>query len=267
MLQSIPKKLLKQIRQLRQKKFRHEYGLFVISGLRAVGLALESDTLRPKYLLVEKQQMAILNQLPAFNGEAIYALSRSEFEYISDEKTPQGIALVAYLPGETLSEINTLPGQLIFLENINDPGNFGTIVRTAAWFGWPLILLGTNAIDPYQPKAVRASAGAIARVKILRDISLKTLTQLKTQNHYKVIGTTVHEGHTLPAFKPQPSEKYLLLFGSEAHGLSGEAAQLCDLKLTIPKFGTGESLNLSVAVSLFLYQFTALNSKRDNRES
>ena len=259
MIRPIPKKLLKQVRQLKQKKFRRLNSQFVISGLRAASLALTSKAIKPKYLLIEKQQMALLNQLPAFNGEAVFTLSTSEFSYISDEKTPQGIALVAHLPQVSLQNLS-LPDTLIFLEQISDPGNFGTILRSASWFGWPVILLGSASLDPYQPKVVRASAGTIAQVKIIENVSLETLKNIKAEKNYQLIGTTVHEGKPLPDFKSKSSVKYVLAFGSEAHGLSQEVAQMCDKKLTIPKFGKGESLNLAIAVSLFFYQFTALQN-------
>lgn len=259
MIRPISKKLLKQVRQLKQKKYRRLHGQFVISGLRAVSLALSSNTIEPKYLLVEKQQMALLNRLPAFNGEAVFTLSSAEFSYISDEKTPQGIALVACLPQVSLQNLS-LPDRLIFLEQISDPGNFGTILRTASWFGWPVILLGSTSLDPYQPKVVRASAGTIAQVKVVENVSLEALKKIKSQNGYRLIGTTVHQGKPLPDFKSKSGAKYMLAFGSEAHGLSEEVVRMCDQKLTIPKFGNGESLNLAIAVSLFLYQFTALKS-------
>ncbi len=265
MIRPIPKKLLKQMRQLRQKKFRRSYGLFVISGLRAVQLALESPILRPKYLLVEKEQTSVLNRLPAFKGQAVFTLSPAEFSYMSDEKTPQGIALVAELP-RSLSLPPPLPERMIYLERIADPGNFGTILRTALWFGWPLVLLSPGSLDPYQPKAVRASAGAIARLRIIENVSRQTLEDLKNQNGYRLIGTSVHEGKALPQFTPRPKSKYVLAFGSEAHGLSQDVSRLCSEHLTIPKTGYGESLNLAIAVSLFLYQFSILNSNTPFRE-
>ncbi len=260
MIQQIPKKLLKQMRQLRQKKFRRSYGLFVISGLRAVQLAMESPLILPKYLLVEKEQTSVLNRLPAFKGQAVFTLSPAEFSYMSDEKTPQGIALVAELP-RSLSLTSPLPERMIYLERIADPGNFGTILRTALWFGWPLVLLSPDSLDPYQPKAIRASAGAIARVRIVEDVSLQTLEDLKNQSGYRFVGTRVQGGKALPKFTPRAGSKYILAFGSEAHGLSQEILRLCSEHLTIPKAGYGESLNLAIAVSLFLYQFSIINSK------
>ncbi len=262
MIRPISKKLLKQIRQLRQKKFRRAYGQFVISGFRAVSLALENRNFEFLYLLVEKHQTALLNRFPTFGNLPVYTLTRSEFAYISDEQTPQGVALVARLPQISLQQ-NVLSARMIFLQNISDPGNFGTILRTAAWFGWQTVLLGSHALDPYQPKAVRASAGAITQVKILQNVSAETLEQMQVKEGYSLVGTTVRKGQALPEFKPEAKGKYILIFGSEAHGLSSRMIEMCDIKLSIPKFGHGESLNLAIAVSLVLYQFTALPPQRN----
>lgn len=256
MIQPIPKRILKFVRQLNQKKYRKEHRLFIISGLRAVTQALEAKNVRIKFLLIEKDRMALLNQLPSMEYEAIFGLSPSEFAYMSDEKTPQGIALVVHRPDYSLSSIK-VPKQLIYLEQINDPGNLGTILRTALWFDWNVLLLGKEATDPYQPKVVRSSAGAITQLNIVENVGLEQIAEIIREKNFRLIGTSVKSGTPLPAFRPEPGTGYILAFGSEAHGISGALSRMCHHQLTIPKAGQGESLNLGVSVSLFLYQFFA----------
>ncbi|NOX90368.1 MAG: RNA methyltransferase [Calditrichaeota bacterium] len=253
MLTPVSKNKLKFFRRLQQKKFRKEQGLYLISGLRAVREACKSKDLKIKYILLEEKQTALLNELPRLNCEAIFTLNSKEFALISDVKTPQGIAVVAGQPKFSLSSV-ALPDKVIYLEQIGDPGNLGTIIRSALWFGWNTVLLGKKSVDPFQPKAVRSSAGSIARITLVENVSADDIKTLKQKNRYKLVGATVRKGDPLNGFQPALNDKLLLAFGSEAHGLSEELDVLCDVHLTIPCAGAGESLNLAIATSLFLYQ-------------
>jgi TrmH family RNA methyltransferase len=254
MIEAIPKKTLKFVRQLKQKKARKESNLYLISGWRAVQEAVAGPFFKAKYLLVEKGNEQILASLSRVKAEAIFGLSASEFAYISDEKTPQGIAVVAYRPEHSLQNLPA-GAPLLYLEQIGDPGNLGTILRSALWFGQTNILLGPDSVDPYQPKTVRASAGAITYVRVLEHIDLKTLKELKAQNRYKIVGTSARGTVPLPEFRGEGAP-VILAFGSEAHGLSKPLNDLCDLLVQIPRPGQGESLNLGVSVALFLYHLS-----------
>jgi TrmH family RNA methyltransferase len=254
MIEAIPKKTLKFVRQLKQKKARKESNLYLISGWRAVREAVDGPFFKAKYLLVEKGNEQVLASLSRVKAEAIFALSASEFEYISDEKTPQGIAVVAYRPEHSLQNLPA-GAPLLYLEQIGDPGNLGTILRSALWFNQTNILLGPNSADPYQPKVVRASAGAITYVRILESVDLSALKELKKRHHYKIVGTSARGAVPLPRFRGE-SAPVILAFGSEAHGLSQPLSDLCDALVQIPRPGQGESLNLGVSVALFLYHLS-----------
>ncbi len=258
MIEAIPKKTLKFVRQLKQKKARNETNLYLISGLRAVREAVGGPFFKAKYLLVEKGNEQILASLPSVKAEAVFSLRASEFEYVSDEKTPQGIAVVAYRPEHSLQNL-PVEAPLLYLEQIGDPGNLGTILRSALWFGQTNILLGPNSADPYQPKVVRASAGAITYVRILESVDLNTLKELKERQHYKIVGASASGTIPLPRFNGGKAPA-ILAFGSEAHGLSKPLTALCDELVQIPRPGQGESLNLGVSVAVFLYHLSTRQS-------
>ena len=125
------------------------------------------------------------------------------------------------------------------------------------WFGFKDILLSSNCTDPFAPKTVRSSAGYITHCRVYENIDTAGLKALRDKQEYKIIGTVAEEGQDLRTFRPANDERLILLFGSEAHGLSREARQLCERLGTIPKLGGGESLNLATSVALFLYQLSA----------
>lgn len=230
--------------------------LYIISGERAVHGALSDNRHEIRYLLATAEKSDQAHQLKeeqdTLNDVPGYRLSDDEFRYLSDERTPQGIALVCTKPDTRLT-IDMDPGKrLIFLDRVSDPGNLGTILRTALWFGIDGVLLSADSADPFQGKTVRSSAGAITGISIYENISTHMLEQLKARFGYTLLATVVKGGtspDTLGSIKRQ-----ILLFGSEASGLDPQFIERSDHMLTISRPGSGESLNLAVAVGLFLYE-------------
>ncbi len=260
MIKPISKGKLKLFRQLQQKKFRKEHGLFVISGLRAVQEALTAAHLTVRFVLVQNDRLNLMNELPRFTCEAIFTLSEQEFKQVVEEKTPQGVALVVEKPVAP-NEVAEFSSKVLFLERISDPGNLGTLLRGAAWFGWQTVLLSKNAVDPFAPKTVRASAGTIAHLHLLENIELDFIKHLKAKHNYQLVVGTLNQGRKLPEVVLPAHQKLILALGSEAHGLSPELLELADLRVTIPRPGRGESLNLAMAGSIFLYHFTFVQGR------
>lgn len=263
-LQKISKNKLKWLRQLQQKKYRTQYNAYLISGLRSVQEALSSTQIHLKTILIDENHLHLMNELPAFDCKEIFTLSENEFRQIVDEKTPQGIAIVAERPQFNLA-FDKLPSRLLFLEQVNDPGNLGTLLRSAAWFGWQTILLSPNSVDPFAPKTVRASAGTIAHLRIFENITPEQIEKIKRQKRHLLIASTVKGGQPLEQFFLTKKDKAILALGSEAHGLSEDILSICDHRLTIPKIGLGESLNLAMAGTIFLYHFS-LTGKTPDQE-
>ena len=246
-------KQLQTITKLKQNKYRNKSGLYIASGFNTVKTCLTAKI--PIYqLLVRQDNVNLLPNLKIPYNTDILLLTDEEFKHIADEKSPQGIALV--LPQVINNIDDDIPKEktIVYLDRINDPGNLGTIIRSALWFGINTIFLSPDSIDPYHPKVVRAGVGYTTLSKIYQQISYAQLDNFKSQNGYSLCTTLLKEGN--PLNNHRPKEKTILAFGSEAHGISSALYNLSDFELTIPRSGKGESLNLSAAASIFFYHWS-----------
>jgi TrmH family RNA methyltransferase len=243
------KKQLQFFAKLRQKKYRDEYQSYIASGLNTVETCLNENKQNGQ-LLIREDNILLLDDLNINDKQEIFILSAKDFIRISDEKTPQGIAMV--LPLSKL-DIETHPPKrdtIIYLDRINDPGNLGTIIRSALWFGFDTIFLSPESIDPFHPKVVRSGVGYTSIAHIYSNISCEILHSFASKNEYN-IAITVLNGTPLKEFNSH--QKTIIAFGSEAHGINSDLYKLANSKITIPKKGKGESLNLSAAASIFFY--------------
>jgi TrmH family RNA methyltransferase len=177
---------------------------------------------------------------------------------ISDTETPQGIFAVVNIKADEAKPEGDL---ILALDAVQDPGNVGTLIRTAAWFGIRTILFGEGSADPYSPKVVRSSQGALFSVACLTKTDLTTaLGDLKKQ------GYIVHAAMLDPAarslYSVAPAKRSVVLLGNEAHGVSPQIERMADVKLLIPRYGEGESLNVAVSGAIVLAEFRRASSVR-----
>ncbi len=254
-MKTISKTLLQETAKLKQKKFRDLKGQYLVSGLNAVQGALDSPQ-EPIAVFSMQGREHLLDELPVRPGVPIYSATEKDFSRISDEKAPQGIALLMERPQANLDAFRPTGGIVLYLEAINDPGNLGTIIRSALWFGVDTILLSPASADPYQPKVVRASAGAVTQMNLYEQVRSEDLNQLKKELNIQIAVTVVDGGRALDTFVPSAERTLLIALGSEAHGVSDALLKLSDVRLTIPRKGRGESLNLGVSAALCLYELT-----------
>jgi TrmH family RNA methyltransferase len=177
---------------------------------------------------------------------------------LSEDVTPPGIVFIVEQKPITNISINDIcENTILYLEEISDPGNLGTILRSACWFGIKSILLSPECVDPWNSKSIRASAGAIFETNIYTDVEYSLLTRQFKKKQYTFVATVVSEGIALDKWKV--ASKNILLFGQEASGLSKEILKDADVHIIIPGYGNIESLNLSVAASIILYETTKSN--------
>lgn len=230
------------IKKLQQKKYRAEFGCFLVEG---------------EHLILELHKALAGN--PALSASRLYVtddyadfdsplektlLNERQMKQISDTKNPQGIAaVVPFLPSpETRDE------RCIYLHEIQDPGNLGTILRTLAWFGGFRCLLSPNSVDPYNPKVVRASMGAIFHTPIELDVSAEQLA-----SRFQQIAYLDMQGAPLTDTGFKTFDCYL--FGNEARGVPAELlAQFDASAFSIAGSGQIESLNLASAVNMAVYE-------------
>ena len=243
-------KELQTIAKLKQKKYRDEYGFYLASGFNTVETCLNEGTAHNARLLIREDNLFMLDDLNIINNMEILILKAPDFKRISDEKTPQGIALQLPLLRPHINDQFPEADTLIYLDRINDPGNLGTIARSALWFGFDTLLLSPQSIDPYNPKVIRAGVGYTTLTTIYDNISYSSLQEIARKNDYSICAGVLN-GEPLQEFSPP--KKSIIIFGSEAHGISSELYKISDNKLTIPQKGKGESLNLSTSAAIFLY--------------
>jgi TrmH family RNA methyltransferase len=231
------------IRKLHRKRYRQEFGYFLVEGehpvLELQKAALRNPSLKGCRLYVTHEHA---HWRSPFETHVISAIQMAQ---IADTRTPQGmIALVPALPPPPPRDDE----HVVYLYEIQDPGNLGTILRTLAWFGKLRCLLSPGSVDPYNSKVVRASMGAIFHVPIELDVELHSLRE-----RFERIACLGLAGETVQAPDFRNFDCYL--FGNEARGLPREQLTALDAKpFTIAGSGAIESLNLAAAVNMCLYE-------------
>lgn len=239
---------LKIISKLNQKKYRSEYGCFIVEGKKGVLDAIASG--KEIIELVMTRQFASFEEDFGENQEKLIVDDR-DFARLAETVTPSGIAAVVRMPNYSLIDLEK--GKFIaVLEDIRDPGNLGTMLRTADWFGLDGILLLGGA-DPYQSKVVRSSMGSIFHIPVVSSQNpIEDLLSLKKSGFEVVV--TRPELAGAKQEKSKLGDKIALVFGNESQGTSREIDEMADRSLSIPKYGQAESLNVAVSFGILLNQ-------------
>jgi TrmH family RNA methyltransferase len=240
------KSKIKYIQSLGQKKFRDETGLFIAEGPKIVKELLEADPGLVKQVYAVNEWITQNRKLPT--GIQVEEISDQELEKISQLKTPNQVLALA---GQLTNEEIRLNGKLsLALCGIQDPGNLGTIIRIADWFGVTQVICSMDSADVYNPKVIQSTMGSIARVSVF----YTDLLQLLSANRDIPVYATVLDGKDVTKIKKP--EEGILLIGNESRGIPAEILQLAGERLTIPKKGRAESLNAAVAAGIILAQLT-----------
>lgn len=241
----ISKNQYKHIRSLHQKKIRDQHQQFLIEGERSLSSALDAKGDLEQIMLTESfaQKHADLIEKIETIPQAI--ITDQELKQLSPSTSPSGV--LAVCNRIQFSSINP-EKNVIYLDQISDPGNMGTILRTALWFGVDQIILSPGCIDLFNPKVVRSAMGAHFNLSWFGELSIDAL------DDYTLLGAD-HRGDPVQDLHSIP-EKWALIMGSEAHGLSPEIQNALDYTIAIPKIGSGESLNVGVAMGILLQNLT-----------
>ena len=249
----LSKTKIKLIRSLEQKKHRAHHGLFVVEGDKNVREILDSS-LTVEYLLAKPSW---LEQFPAAKANHIIEINDKELSQISFLKTPNQALALVQIPQYTLYLTKIIDGLALYLDQVQDPGNLGTIIRLADWFGIRHVLYSEGCADPFSPKAVQSSMGAIIRVKTY-PIDDTFFQQLRNRHpDFPVFGTFLN-GDNL--YHTPLSSKAVIVMGNESKGISDAAAQYVNRRLLIPPYpleseATSESLNVATAAAIVCAEF------------
>ena len=245
--------IVKNIKKLKDKKYRDEENKYIVEGIKMVKEAIIENEKIDKIVVCEDCanngtiEKELLYEIAKF--DCIY-VSEKVFDSITDVSNPQGILAVIEKNNE--NNISYDEDVILVLDGIQDPGNLGTILRTLDSVNLKQIVLSENTADPYNPKVVRSTMGAIYRVNIVRSKNIiDTLNELK-KNKYQIAITSLD---TDKSIYDVDFNKKAIVIGNEANGVSKEVQDLADVKMIIPMLGKTESLNAAVATGIILYEY------------
>jgi RNA methyltransferase, TrmH family len=250
-------KRIKFLRSLQLKKYRDLENRYVLEGVRLLEEALASPVTIHEILISEDEPSPRLQQIlqtAESRSIAIHNVDPRTLHSLCDTESPQGILAVvekSVVPEPRWLELDD--SLVLILDQLHDPGNLGTILRTAEWFGAQTIVLSPHTVELYNPKVVRSAMGALFRLRCIADVDLVQTVPLLQQAGYKIVTSVLHNGEASVA----PSPKTALVVGGEAEGVSPQMLAVTDQYITIPCRGRGESLNAAVATGILLDHLTA----------
>lgn len=235
MIESINNSKIKELNKLKQKKYRDQLGLFLVEGYHLVAEAYNKGILKE---VLTTDKIDIDTNITYVNEDII--------KYLSDVETPQNIIGVCYK-----KESEVIGNKVIMLDDIQDPGNLGTIIRSAVAFNFDTIILSENSVDLYNPKVIRASQGMIFKVNIIRTDLKEMLKKLKDDGFY-ILATKVTNGKNIKTL--EKDKKICIIMGNEGNGVSDEILNMADEFVYIKMNENCESLNVGVATSILMYE-------------
>ena len=230
---------IKRIKKLHQKKYRYEFGQFIVEGKKSIQEAIDSGA----HIVSIFATQAVRSELNTSGDINIETISDDEGNKMAATETFSGSLAVISIP----EKIKFLDGPIVCLDKVSDPGNMGTIIRTADWFGIENILLSEDCADPYNPKVVRSTMGSLFHTNIMQSGNiLKSLSQLEKK--YQIVTLTM-DGKDISNLKHNKHTVYV--FGSESHGVRDEILKMGE-SYSISGKGKAESLNVSVSAGIVL---------------
>ncbi len=237
MVEIVSKSKIKQIKGLKLKKNRDQEELFIVEGPKITQEVIDASADSILYLVGTP---AFLNEFEKYDFPK-YTCTPQELKELSSFTNPaSGLAVVHYIKNESQEN-----GRILALDDIQDPGNFGTILRTSDWFGIQTVICSKNTVDVYNPKVIQATMGAFLRMNVIY-CDLNTFLEKTDLPIYGALlnGENVYET-TWPS-------SFILLMGNEGKGISPQNISLISHPITIPQFGGTESLNVGIATGILL---------------
>ncbi len=247
----LSKNTIQFIRSLNAKKYRQMYQKYLAEGEKIILELIEFNASLidhlyglPDFIEQNRGKLEVANiQFDVINADA---LSR-----ISNLKTPQNVLGVIHSPGANTTFDPATLKKVLYLDKVRDPGNLGTIIRSAEWFGWDLLVLSQECVDPYNPKVVQSAMGSLFRLRILEQNLMDFLNE--TSLSFRIFSAEMDGGSVYDVDVENP---VLLIMGNESHGVQLNMPDLDVYKISIPRYTERtESLNVAVASSILMAEF------------
>jgi TrmH family RNA methyltransferase len=250
-IESRDNSLIKEVKKLKEKKHRIEKEQFLIEGFRFVEEALKSSFEVPYIFLSEEAE----NRYEDFKlqeklqpGTKVYLVKESVLKQLSSTETPQGIAAVVK---NKAVAIENKQGFYVLVDRLQDPGNMGTIIRSAHASGAIGIIMTKGTVDPYNEKTLRSTMGSIFNIQIIEDFDLSKTRELKNKG-FKLVVSSLEDSQDF--FTVDLRGKVIIAVGNEGSGISDEIYSLEDIRVKIPMPGGAESLNAGAAASIMMFE-------------
>ena len=287
---SVNNSRVKDVANLKQKKYRTESGAFFAEGLRAVKEAVQfADVADLFFTKTEEEKLNEISKIAEAKGTRLYCVDEKVMAKLSDTKTPQGVLAVIKMPENDLRQLN--PGAfakiiarrkknaepdtkvnalyneranpvqqfeldnnapVLILDRVQDPGNLGTIIRTADAVGALGTILLEGCVDAFSPKVVRASMGSLFHLPVVQDVTAEEALTWCYRNGYEPAATALN--HAQNVYKADISKKMAFIFGNEANGVAEELQAAAETRLFIPMAGLAESMNVAMAAGIILFE-------------
>ena len=245
---------IKHIKKLKDKKYRDESNEYIIEGVKLIEEAVKEKAKIKKIIICEDTTRTY--EIPT---HVMYEIAKYECIYVTDKifasitqvTNPQGIMAIVE-KGDLNAQIDYTQDIIVVLDDIQDPGNLGTILRTVDSVGLNQIIVSKETADAFNPKVVRSTMGAIFRVKIIEVENLVQAIKEIRKHHFKLMVTSLQTENSIYDIQ---FNKKIIVIGNEANGVSKEIQDMTDEKIKIPMLGKTESLNASVATGIVLYEY------------
>lgn len=240
---------IKDTAKLKNKKYRNQEQAFIIEGKKMLEEALKYPKNIIRIFVDQTKEQEYRELHEKYNSLEWYSVESRLIEYISDTETPQGIVAVISQPCCSWDELMQKASLLLLLDQVADPGNMGTIIRTAWAFDVDGILLTRDCVDPFSPKVVRATMGGIFNLPLIDNVTGPDLERLKAVG-FNVLCSSLDAARS--CYSLDFSGKNLVVIGSEARGVSSEIRMKCDTLFKIPTNPQVDSLNAAVACAIII---------------
>ena len=252
--------LIKEIKNLKRKKYREELKKFYIEGLRFVEEALDVSNNIDRIIVSEQfysnRDNTIMDRIKQMRLQTAIVKDKL-FKELADTENPQGILAVLKMPSYSMNDVfDESCDMLVVLDSIQDPGNMGTIIRTADAAGAGAVIISKGCVDVYNPKVMRSTMGSVFHIPLIfADDLVSTINTLKSKGY---IFMAAHLKGTKNYFDMDMTGKIAIIIGNEANGISDEISSISDKLVKIPMPGKAESLNASIAASILIYESVRL---------
>lgn len=246
--------LVKHIKKLKDKKYRDESNEYIVEGVKLIEEAVKENAKIKKIIICEDTtrtyEIPTSVMLEIAKYECIYVTDKI-FSSITQVTNPQGVMAIIEKNNQN-QEIDFSQDIIVVLDDVQDPGNLGTILRTVDSIGLNQIIVSKGTADSFNPKVVRSTMGAIFRINIIETENLKETIKTIKKHHYKLMVTSLQTENSIYDID---FRKKIIVIGNESNGVSQEIQDMADEKAKIHMLGKTESLNASVAAGIVMYEY------------